>query len=149
MKHNKLLLLIIPLLLYSITIMLLEFQFGQDYVRLYLTDIIGPVRFYAINTTASVSLEWGSALLFFITLLLIDDRKKRQNEYYFYSSQVILFIYLGIDDRFRIHEYIGSKLHFQDAYYLFGIGVIELFVLYFLADLPRRPRKTTIYLGRC
>ena len=58
------LLLFILLAVYSVVLIVIEWQTSQPYVRQFFTDIKGDVFFYAINTTFSVFLLWATALLF-------------------------------------------------------------------------------------
>ena len=74
MKSLKLYLLTL-LVAYTGALLSIEYRFGQDYVRNYFTDIKGPVRFYAVNTTLSAFLLWAIALLFFLCLRLAKARR--------------------------------------------------------------------------
>ena len=57
---------------YTAALLSIEYRFGQAYVRNYFTDITGPVRFYAVNTTFSAFLLWAIALIFFACMLLAE-----------------------------------------------------------------------------
>ena len=63
MKYLKLCLLTL-VMGYTAVLLSLEYRFGQEYVLHYFTDILGPVRFYAVNTTLSAFLLWTIALIF-------------------------------------------------------------------------------------
>ncbi len=139
------LLLFILLAVYSVVLIVIEWQTSQPYVRQFFTDIKGDVFFYAINTTFSVFLLWATALLFGICLLCIDRVKQRQ-DYLFYLSQVIMFAYLGFDERFLIHETIGLWLGRNDAYLLLGLGFIEIGLLVLLGNLRQKPKAARYYL---
>ena len=137
---------IILLIIYSILLIFLEFQFGQDYVRFYFTDISGPVRFYAVNTTFSVFFLWACALIFFINLSFLDKRENRDSDRIFYVSQIFIFAYLGADDRFMLHEAFGLKFHINDAFILLGIGFIEIGFLFFYGNMKQWSKPTKLYL---
>jgi len=137
---------LILMAIYSLIIIVLELKFGQAYIRHYMTDIEGPVRFYAINTSISVFLQWACALLFLLAITITEDWSGRGHDRLFYISQVLLFLYLGVDDRFRVHEPLGGIVGFNDAFILLIIGAGELAVLYFLGNLKQYPKKVTIYL---
>ncbi|MEK8016800.1 MAG: hypothetical protein VSS75_008025 [Candidatus Parabeggiatoa sp.] len=131
--------------IYSLVLIVIEWQTSQPYVRQFVTDIQGEVFFYAINTTLSVFLLWATALLFGVCLLCIDKVKQPQ-AYWFYISQIILFIYLGCDERFLIHETMGKWLGRNDAYLLLGLGFIEIGLLAWLGDLRNKPKMARYFL---
>ncbi len=138
-------LLFLLLAVYSITLMVTEWQTSQPYVRQFFTDIEGDVFFYAINTSLSVFLLWGTALLFGVCLLCIDKVQQRQ-AYWFYLSQVIMFTYLGFDERFLIHEHMGLWLGRNDAYLLLGLGLVEIGLLVWLGNLRQKPLAARYFL---
>lgn len=140
------LLLGIAVTIYSLTLLWIEWSTSQEYVRYFFTDIKGPVLFYAINTTLSVFLLWTVALLFGICLLFVD-RKQQPREFLFCISQIIIFTYLGLDDRFLLHEHLSEWLHHNDAYILLGLGFLELGFLIGLGNVSQRPLKAKIFLG--
>lgn len=135
------------IILYSVSLMIIEWRTSQPFVRQFVTDIgQGEILFYAINTTLSVSLLWATALLFGICLLFVD-RSQQQQDYLFYLSQVIMFAYLGFDDRFLIHETIGLWLGRNDAYLVLGLGLIEIGLLFWLGNLRQRSRTARYFLA--
>jgi len=171
----------ILLAVYSIVLIVIEWQTSQLYVRQFFTDIEGEVFFYAINTTFSVFLLWATALLFAVGLLCIhierhfqhasspsqpenrcqfpigrvkfwkrssvaDPEVKQCQAYWFYLSQVIMFAYLGFDERFLIHETIGFWLGRNDAYLLLGLGFVEIGLLVLLGNLREKPKTTRYFL---
>ena len=75
---NLIWLLFASLGLYSVALIGIELCTSQDYVRHYVSDVEGPVRFYAVNTTLSVFLLWATALLFGVGVgflpLELEDR---------------------------------------------------------------------------
>jgi len=138
-------LLFLTALIYSLILTITEGRTSQEFVRNFYTDIEGPVFFYAINTTLASTLLWFTALLFSISLQCVDKVKQRQ-EYLFCLSQVIMFTYLGFDDRFLIHETLGQWLHHNDAYIVLGLGLIEVGLLGKLGNLSQRPASTRYFL---
>jgi hypothetical protein len=114
---------------YSSALITVELMTSQDYVRQYFDDVNGPVPFFAVNTTLTVSLLWGTALLFGVAAALAADRRERRLAYWFYLSQVLIFVYLGCDDRFKIHELLGRLLGIGDHYVLLTVGSIEALIL--------------------
>lgn len=131
MKRNIFFALIVALIAYSLTLLFIEFSNDQEAVRPYFTDIAGSVIFYAVNTSLSVFLLWSTALLFLITLTFTStsaDLKVRL----FFLSQVCVFAYLGLDDRFLLHERIARRLDIYDHYVLLTVGIAEACFLWFL-----------------
>jgi len=138
-------LLLLILIIYSLTLLWIEWQLSQPVLRYYVTDIHGPVLFYGINTTLSTFLLWAIALIFVICLHCLEPGAQKQ--YLFYVSQIIMFIYLGIDERFLIHETIGQWLGRNDAYLLLGFGIIEASLLIILGQLWQQSLKALYFIG--
>ena len=88
------------MVVYSLVLVTIELETSQAHVRHYFTDIEGPVRLYAINTTLSTFLLWASALIFCVVLRMIGGAPGHHKERLFCISQVVVFGYLGADDRF-------------------------------------------------
>ncbi len=113
------------LAVYSVVLIILELQTSQEHIRNYFTDIQGPVRFYAVNTTLSVMLLWATALIFLIARHC-DGQARRRERSWFYLSQAVLFFCLGIDDRFQFHEWAAFRLDIPDHYVLILVGLAEV-----------------------
>lgn len=172
---------LVLLAVYSIVLIVIEWQTSQLYVRQFFTDIKGDVFFYAVNTTFSLFLLWATALLFGVCLLCLNQERhfqhsssptqknnrcqfpigslkfwklssvaepevKRCQAYWFYLSQVIMFAYLGFDERFLIHETIGLWLGRNDAYLLLGLGLVEVGLLVLLGNLREKPKTARYFL---
>jgi len=133
-------------ILYSLSLLWIEWQFSQSGIRLYVTDIKGDVFLYAIHTTLNMSLLWGTALLFLVSLQCIDKYKEKLF-FYFALSQIVLFVYLGFDERFLIHELVGRVLGINDAYFLLLIACTEAVILAFFGQLSQKSAKTLLFLG--
>jgi len=132
--------------IYTMALMMIEWQTSQDFVRQFVTDIgKNQILFYGIHTTLSVFLLWATALIFGLCLLYIDKVKQRQ-EYFFYLSQIIMFTYLGFDERFLIHENIGQWLGRNDAYLVLGLGFIEIGLLVWLGNLRQKTKAARYFL---
>lgn len=144
MSASRLLLWLI-VVIYSLTLMAIEVRTSQDYVRHFFTDIEGPVFFYAINTSLSTTSLWLTALLFAVSIVCLDPQQRR-HDYWFYWSQVVIFTYLGLDDRFLFHETLGEWLKFNDAYLILGLGLVEIGLLMGWGNLPQRSLTTRRYL---
>ena len=134
------------LVVYSAYLLFLEYTTSQETVDLYFTDIRGPVRFFAINTTLSTFFLWASALIHALNLSLSARFAAPARERAFWLSQVILFAYLGFDDRFSIHEWIGLNLGIDDVFVLITVAALELVVLVGLGRLGERPASVRRYL---
>lgn len=140
MRLRLLLTALILLAAYTASLLTVELCTSQAYVRHYFTDITGPVPFYAVNTTLSVFLQWGTALLFGVCAAWTSSRRRRRSAHWFCVSQVLVFAYLGADDRFMIHETVGGWLGIGDHYVLAAVAALEVALLITLARgvVPRR-----------
>ena len=129
---------------YSIVLMTLEIVISQPFVRPYFSDIPDyPVQtrftpFFAINTTISVGLFFATALIFGVCLATAKWSETAKHERAFFWSQVVIFAWLGLDDRLKVHEWIGTVLHFQDALLIGAIGAIEVVLLWRWGRLRER-----------
>ena len=132
--------------LYSTGLLIVEYTTSQNFVRNFFTDISGPTPFFAINTTLCVFLLWATALLFWICTICHDKKAGDNRKLAFYWSQIMIFGYLGLDDRFLIHETIGRLTGIEDAFIILAIGGIELILLLFLGNLIRMNKSSKLYL---
>ena len=114
---------------YSLMLISIECCTSQDYVRHYVADVEGPVRFYAVNTTVSVFLLWATALLFAVCLSCEQRQGRSPRATWFFASQIAVFAFLGLDDRFKAHEYIGWRLGIGDHFVLLAVAAFELVCL--------------------
>ncbi|QDU40128.1 hypothetical protein Mal4_44830 [Maioricimonas rarisocia] len=116
---------------YSVALIITEWMTSQEYVRHFVTDIVGPVPLYAINTSLSVFLLWGTALLFVVAAQIPVRSGRSAIPGWWLYSQAAVFAYLGADDRFLIHETVAALLDIGDHYVLFGVGMAEAALLAF------------------
>ncbi len=145
MKRLRLAALIL-MAVYSLTLVVLELKTSQDHVRHYFTDIEGPVRLFAINTTLSTFLLWACALIFAVALRVIQGRPGQGRERWFCASQIAIFGYLGADDRFLLHERLSDVVPLHDTLILVLVGVGEVVALALWGDLAGRSRRARLYL---
>ncbi len=129
------------LIVYSLILVVVEVQSSQSFVRNYFSDVEGPVPFYAVNTTLSVSLLWGTALLFAVCFVCVDRQAGANRLRWFFLSQVAVFFWLGCDDRFKFHENVAERLGIGDHFVLL---VVAAFQIAFLLALGGR----TVLRGR-
>ena len=135
------------MLVYSVALLAIEWTTSQAHVRHYFTDITGPVFFYAANTSLCVMLLAMSAVLAAFCALVLDS-KGRRSERVFDASQTIVFAGLAFDDRFGLHEAIGSRLPFDDAVLLGLVGVVEILLLVRFRDaIPSACRRWILIAG--
>ena len=134
------------LTIYCIVLVSIEVKVSQDFVRNFFADIQGEVPLYAINTSLSVCLLLGTALMFVVILASLPLQESNLNKILFYRSQVVLFGYLALDDRFLIHEYLGHILGINDALILAGLGILEVFLILTLSNYQQWSRTTINYL---
>jgi hypothetical protein len=130
---------------YSLALLIAELTHSQDFVRPYFADCGDGMGFYGVNTTVSRSLLWSCALLFAVCFVLAEG-SARPRARLFYALQALFFFFLGIDDRFMVHEYLGERFEFEDAYIVAGFGVLEAGLLVGLAEVWRRPAAARGYL---
>jgi len=142
---------LVILVFYSLALLGLEAVTGEQYaVRRFFADITDPspkgYPFYAVNTTISVFLLWSYALLFAVGLSLTPDGPEHKRERKFAWSQIILFIYLGMDDRFLFHEGLHDYYGVHEAL-LFGfLGMSQMYFLLDYGNILQRSRKNMILL---
>ena len=131
--------------LYSIALLVIDIQLGQDFVRGYFSDIITgtdytlPYRaFFGINTSITVVMLVGIALLFLVCVGLGRYSAFRGPHRSFLWSQVFFFLFLACDERLLIHEKMGSLLHVEDALLIFGLGLAELLLLFLVGRVMQQ-----------
>lgn len=139
--------LVLLLAAYSLTLATVELCTDQDYVRNFFTDITGPVKLYAANTSLSVFFLWGTALLFAVCFAHASREGAPRSHCWFYLSQCVVFGYLGCDDRFQIHETIGYWLDVGDHYWLGAVAVGEVLLLAILGRQGVPTRRAWWLLG--
>ena len=86
-------------------------------------------KFYAVNTTISVFLLWATALLFAVCMSCEQSTRGCRQTFWFFVSQVAVFAWLGLDDRFKAHEFIARQLSIGDHYVLIAVGLFEIVCL--------------------
>lgn len=112
------------LAVYSMWLIGLEMDGSQARVRPYFSDIEGEVALFAVNTTLSVALLAGTALL--LMFAAMADAPRRHGGRQFLISLAALFALLAADDRFQLHEGLGWRLGVPDHYVLFAWGLVGL-----------------------
>ena len=124
------------LAVYTVALFIGELATSQQAVRVFFTDvrIPGSKMWFGLNTTLCVALMWGSAGSFAAAWRANRMWDRAPERARFFVSQVLVFLYLGADDRFTFHETIGGALHhrlawFDDSFILLGLGVLELALL--------------------
>lgn len=138
------------ILIYSALICVLEFNYGQDYARHYLTDAKGPVLFYGIHTIITTVLLCIISYNFILCYFFAQKTKRDGLEFkWFFISQSLVFLYLAIDDRFMLHERIAYVLGISDAIPLLVLAIIEavLLVYYKQISLGAIKWNSAIILG--
>lgn len=120
---------LLVLAVYSVVLLATELATSQDFVRNFFTDIEGPVPFYAVNTTLSVFLLWATATIFAVCLVCTEGMPDTRRLQRFFLSQVLVFAFLGLDDRFKAHEYLAWQLGVGDHYVLLSVAAMEVVFL--------------------
>lgn len=136
------------LVLYSVALIWMDVQLGQNYVRGIFSDIITgtdhplPYRaFFGLNTTLVVVMLMGAALLFSVSARCSARQGVRGRVLFFQGSQIIFFIYLACDERLLIHEKMASLLGVNDAFLILGLGLVELLLLFSAGEIIKQPWK--------
>lgn len=136
----------ILLLVYSVVLLGMDFAGGDPAVRGYFSDIVAdqpcsPVLpgLFGINTTLVVLILSSTALLFVVCLSSSGRLERHPKDSLFQVSQVAVFAYLAADERLQLHEMLGIRLDFQDAFILLGIGLLQLGFLFGLGRIHRQP----------
>jgi hypothetical protein len=136
--------------LYTLAIAAIEFFGSSRAVRYFLTDIVstcpdyGHLPFYAVNTSLSVFFLWAGAVLFLMAWRCLREQDLGGREELFLVSQMLIFLYLGCDDRFLIHEGLSDRLGFKDWMFFGIMGSLEAFFLLWFGRIFSRSRKVLI-----
>jgi hypothetical protein len=132
---------------YTLAIASIEFFCSAKAVRYFLTDIVSTcpdyshLPLYAINTSLSVFFLWTGAVLFLMAWRSLMPGAAGSREEVFLISQMILFCYLGCDDRFLIHEGLSNHLGVKDWMFFGVLGMLEAFFLIRYGKIFCRRRK--------
>lgn len=135
------------LIVYTLCLVYAELRYSQDFARNFFSDIYGPTIFFGINTTLSASLLWCIALVFGISGMFLERKPGQRRTRVFYVSQVLMFCYLGVDDRFRLHEWVDQHVPHGEALVLVGAAIVEAYLVIFVGDLRKWSKRTRLYLG--
>jgi hypothetical protein len=101
---------------------------------------------FGINTTLSAVLLWGVAIVSLLSLLFLRTGGVESRARMFFLAQIGIFTYLGLDERFMLHERLGGRLQVEDTWILVAVGLVEVAVLWFLGDLKQRSVRARAYL---
>ena len=143
------------LTVYTATLIYAEARFSQDFVRNYFSDVIGPRPFYAVNSVLSLSLMISTGVIFLINFILVDGLRGRGKAPLFYATQVVMFVYFALDELFMIHELVGLRFGVNDAFFILGLGIVEVILIVGIGELrtmgPRAKRLlyTAVVLFVC
>ncbi|MGF1549043.1 MAG: ATP-grasp domain-containing protein [Sphingomonadaceae bacterium] len=112
--------------LYTLALLAGELTSSQEHIRHYFSDIEGERPFFAVNTSLSVFLLAGGALLLLFTgLVAARERAARR----FFIAQAALLALFAADDRFQLHESLAWRLGIGDHYILLAWAVVELWLI--------------------
>ncbi len=140
-------LIFIALGVYTLLIAAVEFFISPSVARHFLTDIVSTstdyshLPLFAINTSLSVFFLWTGAVLFLMAWRCLKPEEPGGREELFLVSQMIMFFYLGCDDRFLIHEGLSGQLGFKDWIFFGILGCLEAGALVFWGRIFCRGRK--------
>ncbi len=134
---------VLGLIAYSATLIAIELNTSQDYVRHYFSDIEGVVPFYAINTTLSTVLLAGAALLLVFSALTNTASELRRCRWLL-ISQAAMFGFLAFDERFQLHEALAWRIGIDDHFIMLFWAVAEAGLLVGLCRLDRVSVRTAL-----
>ena len=112
---------------YSLWLLGLEMSSSQAQVRPFFSDIGAEMALFGVNTTLSVALLGGAALLLLFAGTAGD--RQRDSSRVFLLTQAALFAFLAADDRFQLHERIAWRLGIGDHHVTLAWAVAELGLL--------------------
>jgi hypothetical protein len=140
-----------PLLIgYTLMVAAVEFFGSQRAARHFLTDIesrcpeFGSWPLYASGTSFSVFLLWAGAVLFLLSRSCLKPSERNSNEGIFLVSQALMFLFLGFDDRFMLHEGLSDSIGFKDWIFFGILGGLEAGFLLFYGKIFCRGRKALL-----
>lgn len=117
------------LVIYTAVLLVVEWRTSQEFARHYFTDISGPVPFYAVNTSLCTFLLWATSLVFAACFACGRRMRTSNRQFLFYLSQAVVFAWLGLDERFKFHEWAAGLGGFRDEYVLAAEGLLAAIVL--------------------
>jgi hypothetical protein len=135
---------------YTLAVAAVEFFVSSKCVRYFLTDIIsaspdyGHLPLYAVNTTLSVFFLWAGSVLFLMARACLKPAEHGGKEEIFLASQMIMFFYLGFDDRFMLHEGLSDTVGLKDWLFFGVLGGLEAVFLLRYGKIFSRSRKALI-----
>jgi hypothetical protein len=135
---------------YTLAIAAVEFFGSQRAARYFLTDVVstcpdyGYLPLYAINTSLSVFLLCAGAVLFLMAWRCLREQERGGREELFLVSQMLIFFYLGCDDRFMMHEGLSDTIGFKDWMFFGILAVLEGFFLLVPGRLFQRGGKALL-----
>ena len=120
---------------YSAVLLAIEATTSQDFVRHYFSDIDGGRPFFAINTSLSMLLLVGGAVLLAFAATLQKSAPAMAK--CFLLSQTGMLCFLAFDDRFQLHEALAYRIGIADHFIMAGWAAMEVGLILALARLDR------------
>lgn len=138
------------LAVYTLAVACVEFFISQRAARHFLTDIysncpdFGHLPLYAVNTSLSVFFLWAAAVVFLMARNGLKSEERSGREGLFLTSQAVIFIFLGFDDRFMLHEWLSDTIGFKDWLFFGILGALEAYFLLVPGRLFQRGPRTLL-----
>ncbi len=130
-------------LAYSVTLLAMEWAYGQDAVRPFFADVVqGPPFLFAVNTTLASGLQGIASVFFFVAWQVAGMRQADPSFLRMAAGQVLFFGWTAADDRFLLHERLPDAL---EGLYWIGLGGAYL-VFLLLHRQCLRGRRTAVAL---
>lgn len=125
---------------YSAALLAVEATQGPTFARLFLDDPLTTPLFAHVNTVLSSALLLGCALLFAVGRR-VDRAAGRNDGAAFARSQILFFLFLAADERFRLLAKLSDGTHTPEAIPYALLAAIELALLLGPGGLAWRRRR--------
>ncbi len=134
---------------YTLALLAIEFWKGQNVSRHFFADVTsGDLPMFAVNTTLSMAALWFAALIFILELVVLEKQGRSYSKHWWFCvSQALIFGYLGADDRFLLHENLGTWMNVSDSIFLLIPAACEGLCLILLWQPMKRPLRQSYPLA--
>lgn len=129
---------------YCLTLLLTEYFTSTEYAQNFFTEIEGPVMFYGLNTTFTSFFLLATSLIFVLALVMERHQDYTPEYTKFFFSQFLIFLYIGLTDRFCFHQIFAFETPFVEALtYSIIFGVFLLTYLTWGLNFLKHPKIST------
>ncbi|AKJ64867.1 hypothetical protein [Kiritimatiella glycovorans] len=129
------------LIMYTVALFAVEKFTSFETVYHFMTDIKGPVPYYAINTSLSTFFLGAASLLFLFQWSATPRSGRRDRRALFALGQCYLFAFLALDDRLMAHEHFAWITGIHEIFWFGSAALAEAALVLLLADVAKWPRR--------